>query len=134
MKRIISATPQYIQWIIQACCILFALFIPATLKSVGYYVIPFIQKIVFQCPSVCLSVRTCPRYIMRFAICTAMFSDVRVSTVWCYGVKIACGVDLTRFTQSICNGHRPLETSERPSCKYVHATDMDLGAFLVLRR
>ena len=28
---------------------------PATLKSVGYYVIPSIQKIVFKCPSVCTS-------------------------------------------------------------------------------
>ena len=30
---------------------------PATLKSAGYYVIPSIQKIVFECPSVCMSVR-----------------------------------------------------------------------------
>ena len=27
---------------------------PATLKSEGYYVIPSIQKIAFECPSVCL--------------------------------------------------------------------------------
>ena len=26
---------------------------PTALKSVGYYVIPSIQKIVFECPSVC---------------------------------------------------------------------------------
>ena len=29
---------------------------PATLKSAGYYVIPSIQKIEFECPSACLSV------------------------------------------------------------------------------
>ena len=28
---------------------------PATLKRAGYYVIPFIQKIAFECPSVCPS-------------------------------------------------------------------------------
>ena len=28
--------------------------------------------------SVCQSVRTCPLYIMRFTICTAVFSEVRV--------------------------------------------------------
>ena len=27
-----------------------------TLKSVGYYVIPSIQKIAFECPPICLSV------------------------------------------------------------------------------
>ena len=30
---------------------------PATLKSVGYYVIPSLQKFAFECPSVRLSVR-----------------------------------------------------------------------------
>ena len=29
---------------------------PATLKSAGYYVIPSIQKIALECPSVCPSV------------------------------------------------------------------------------
>ena len=29
---------------------------PATLKSVGYYVIPSIQKIALECPSICTSV------------------------------------------------------------------------------
>ena len=33
------------------------------------------------------SVRTCARYIIRFAICTTVFSEVRVSC--CYGVKMS---------------------------------------------
>ena len=33
-----------------------------------------------------LSVSTCPLYIMRFTICTAVLSEVRVA--WCYGVKM----------------------------------------------
>ena len=49
---------------------------------------PF-KKLGFSvCPSVGLCVFTCPRYIMRLAICTAVFSEVRVSTIWCYGVKM----------------------------------------------
>ena len=68
-----------------------------------------------------LSVRTCQRYIMRFAICTAVFSEVRVRLglvqYGVMGLKWACGVNLKRITPSICNGHGPLETSERRSCK-----------------
>ena len=35
----------------------FAFLYPATLKSVGYYVIPSVQKFAFECPSVCLFIR-----------------------------------------------------------------------------
>ena len=61
---------------------------------------------------------------MRFAICTAVFSKVRdtlgLVQYGVMGLKWARGVNLTRLTPSICNGHGPLETSEHPSCKYVH--------------
>ena len=47
------------------------------------------------------SVRTCPRYIMRFAICTAVFSEVRVRLglvqYGAMGLKWACGVNLVRL-------------------------------------
>ena len=49
-----------------------------------------------------LSVRTCPRYIMRFPICTAVFSEVRVRLglvqYGVMGLKWACGVNLVRLT------------------------------------
>ena len=56
------------------------------------FVSAFIYRFAFECLSVCLSVGlcvfTCPRYIMRLAICTAVLSEVRVGTVCCYGVKM----------------------------------------------
>ena len=61
---------------------------------------------------------------MMVAICTAVFSEVRVrSGLVEYGVmglKWACGVNLKRLTPSCCNGHGPLEASERLSHKYGH--------------
>ena len=53
--------------LINACVIRFLKYIvakfvyPQNLKSAGYYVIPSIQKIAFECPSVCLSVCTSVR-------------------------------------------------------------------------
>ena len=82
--------------------------------------------------SVRLSVRTRPRYIMRFAICTAVFIEVRARLglvqFGVIGLKWAFGVNLTRLTPSICNGQGPLETSEHPSCKYL-CTSVRLSAY-----
>ena len=51
-------------------------------------------------------------------ICTAVFSEVRVRVAWCYVIKIAL-VGLTFLPHEFYNGHGPLGTSERPSCKNV---------------
>ena len=45
---------------------------PTTLKSAGYNVIPSIQKIAFECQSVCLSVRLLVRLSVRLSVHTSV--------------------------------------------------------------
>ena len=40
----------------------------------------------------------CPRYIMRFAICTALFSRLGLLQYGVMGLKWACGVNLVRLS------------------------------------
>ena len=80
-------------------------FIPRHFKKCGVLCYTLHSKNCVQ-ESVYPYVRTCPRYIMRFAICTAVFSEVRLGLVQ-YGVMGLNGLDgvsLTRLTPSICNG------------------------------
>ena len=58
----------------------FYLLYPATLKSAGYYVIPSIQKIAFECPSLCMSVRASA---LRFhSLLTAFFNQFSSNLLW----------------------------------------------------
>ena len=97
------------------CCRTLTHYTPANFVCGGFtvFIIPpqtlFVVGILFsRCLSVRLCARTCPRYIMRFAICTAVLSEVRVRLglvqYGVMGLKWACGVNFTRLTPSICNG------------------------------
>ena len=61
---------------------------PTTLKSAGYYVIPSIQKIALECPSVCpsvcLSVCTPVRKRIVFILCWEHFLLHEVTYLVCY--------------------------------------------------
>ena len=63
---------------------------PATLKSVGYYVIPSIQKIAFEHPSICPSVR--PSIHQRIVFTLSIF------------FKLGMRVDIVKECSGIADG------------------------------
>ena len=81
----------------------YAFLYPATLKSAGYYVIPSIQKIAFECPSVRLSV--CP------SVCPSVRPSVSASFSLSAGsifepifFKLGMRVDIGKECSGIANG------------------------------
>ena len=69
---------------------IFFILFPATLKSVGYCVIPSVHKFVFECPSVCLSVRPSVRpSMLRFHSLPGAF----LTNFFKLGIRVDIGMD-----------------------------------------